>query len=237
MTKVAVLTGLIALVATVVMVSLSLGGDSNNGAKENGEDTAEESGGGVYVYLVESPREYTLVIDVAIEGIENFDAGQFDLVYDAECLRVAEIHDGSIGKASGGKTVVPVDKWSEICDGRIRVIVNAPGVSQLGGTGELASVEFAWIPQDGELMDGESVIGLENGHLNDHEGHTIPALWSECISVSVSVSVSVDDAKKSSLPDYYPIAAFALLVGSCVIGGIIGGLIWFTKEFEIEWRR
>jgi len=156
-----------------------------------------------------------IVVRVEVDRIEDFDAGQFDVTYDADHLAPVNVEDGEITGAS-----VPVDMWTEIEEGRLRIIVNAPGVARFSGYGHLAKVEFTPLTPDGETR-----IQVDNGYLNDYEGTKIPAKWK-----GVTTKLSPPSGGGFSFLWIWP------LLGVLGVLGLIASARWFSRNYDIEWR-
>jgi len=76
----------------------------------------------------------TVYAAVEIANVNNLDAGQFDLSFDPDVLKVVNVEDGSIEG-----TKIPV-QWHSIDDGTVRVIFNLEGVTGISGSGQLARI-------------------------------------------------------------------------------------------------
>ena len=117
---------------------------------------------------------------VRISEVTNFDAANYDVVFDPNVLRTADVSPGLIGG-----TTIPVNTWMEVEPGRIRIIQNIPGVDGVTGTGYLAGVSFLVVGGEGATGD----IKLEAVSLGDTESRPIPSL---VVGHSISVIVPVD---------------------------------------------
>ena len=117
---------------------------------------------------------------VRISDVTNFDAANYDVVFDPNVLRTADVSPGLIGG-----TVVPVDTWIEVEPGRIRIIQNIPGVDGTTGVGYLAGVSFLVVGGEGATGD----IAMKDMVLGDTESRPIP---SQTVGHTLSVIVPVD---------------------------------------------
>jgi len=77
------------------------------------------------------------VARVDIIDVTNFDACNYDITYDPSVIEVTGITNGLIGS-----TAIPVDIWSEIAPGMLRIIENVPGTPGVSGSGYLAEIHF-----------------------------------------------------------------------------------------------
>ena len=108
---------------------------------------------------VDAGDDFTATVDIA--NVENFNAGQYDVVFDDTVLRLDDVTAGEIDG-----TAIPVGAWNLIEAGRARVVQAAGGVVGVTGDGTLAELEFHVIGDPGD----ESDIDLENGLLGDNVG-------------------------------------------------------------------
>lgn len=116
------------------------------------------------------------ITQVDISQVTNFDAGNFDVVFDPTVLDISSITNGNIGG-----TTIPVVVTNEISPGRVRVVLNVPLISGVSGLGHLCEVHFSAIGAEGTSSD----IDLENGRLGDNTATAIPATW---LGASVDVT-------------------------------------------------
>ncbi len=109
----------------------------------------------------------TVYATVNIDNVENLDAGQFDLVFNPDVLKIVNVENGSIGSME-----IPV-QWSSVDSKTARVIFNLEGVSGVSGSGELAKIGF-------EVMsDGEGDLRISNGLLGNTEAKRIDTIWGD----------------------------------------------------------
>jgi len=102
---------------------------------------------------------------VKIIDVSNLDAGQFDLSFDSNVLKVVNVEDGDIQG-----TGIPV-QWRSIDADTLRVIFNLEGVIGISGSGQLAKIGF-------EVMgDGDSTLDISNELLGDTQANKISADW------------------------------------------------------------
>jgi PKD repeat protein len=105
---------------------------------------------------------------VNIGNVTNFDATNYDVTFNPALLQVGNVSSGLI---SG--TTIPVDMWSVITPGTLRVIQNVPGLSGVSGTGYLSQIQFHVIGSAGNT----SQINFANGVLSDTSANQIQATW------------------------------------------------------------
>lgn len=109
----------------------------------------------------------TVYATVSVDNVENLDAGQFDLVFNPDVLKIVSVENGSIGN-----TEIPV-QWSSVDGKTARVIFNLKGVNGVSGSGELAKIGF-------EVMsDGKGDLRISNGLLGDTEAKRIDTIWGD----------------------------------------------------------
>ena len=106
--------------------------------------------------------------NVNISEVTNFDAGNYDVSFDASVLRLDNVTSGLIGS-----TTIPVDIYNEISSGTYRIIQNVPGLSGVSGSGYLAVLHFHVIGAEGD----SSTISLSNGILANNLAEEITATW------------------------------------------------------------
>jgi len=131
----------------------------------------------------------TVYTTVNVENVENLDAGQFDLVFNPDVLKVVNVENGSIGE-----TEIPV-QWRFVDSKMVRVIFNLEGVTGVSGSGQLASIEFEVIG------DGEDGFLISDGLLGDIEAKSIDTDWgvSEASSVNADLrEAEVEDTQKAA---------------------------------------
>lgn len=137
---------------------------------------------------VQAKNDFQVLVD--IDTVEMFDAGQFDLVYDATALRIDNIASGKIGDIE-----IPISRTNEISKGRTRVILNIPGIPGVTGEGYLAVINMANIAETSQ----ETSIGVINGFINNILAEEIKATWE---GTTIKLMVSVDPTKEQ-LQDQY----------------------------------
>ncbi|WP_305064524.1 cohesin domain-containing protein [Methanococcoides sp.] len=100
-----------------------------------------------------------------IDNVNNLDAGQFDMSFNSDVLKVVNVEDGSIEG-----TKIPV-QWRSIDGDAVRVIFNLEGVTGISGSGQLARIGFEVIG------DGESNLLISSGLLGNTEANRIDTDW------------------------------------------------------------
>jgi hypothetical protein len=107
----------------------------------------------------------TVYATVNIDNVENLDAGQFDLVFNPDVLKIVGVENGSVGE-----TDVPV-QWRSVDSKTVRVIFNLEGATGVSGSGQLASIGLEVIG------DGKGDLCISDGLLGDTEAHSIDTDW------------------------------------------------------------
>jgi hypothetical protein len=136
--------------------------------------------------VVDADSDFTARVDIV--NVENFNAGQYEVVFDDTVLRLDGVGAGQIDG-----TAIPVGAWNLIEAGRARVVQAVGGVAGATGDGFLADLFFHVIGDAGDASD----IDLENGLLGDNTATEIEATW-EGDTVTVAgappgaVTVSID---------------------------------------------
>lgn len=106
---------------------------------------------------VEEGETFDVTIDV--DYVEDFNAGQFDLSFDPEVVKVKKVSEGCIDD-----TEIPITMWDEIDSGTIRVMPMLPEDKGVSGSGYLALIKFKVKGDKGnecalEIDDEESFLG------------------------------------------------------------------------------
>lgn len=118
----------------------------------------------------------TVYAAVEIGNVNNLDAGQFDLSFNPDVLKVVNVEDGSIEG-----TKIPV-QWHSIDGDMVRVIFNLEGVTGISGSGQLARIGFEVIG------DGESNLLISSGLLGNTEANQIDTNWGVTAAADVQES-------------------------------------------------
>jgi len=105
---------------------------------------------------------------VNVDSVTGFNAANLDVTFNAAILQVGNVTSGLI---SG--TTIPVDMWSVIAPGKLRVILNVPGTTAVSGSGYLSQIMFHVIGPAGNT----SQINLASGVLSDNSANQILANW------------------------------------------------------------
>lgn len=120
----------------------------------------------------------TVYAAVEIDDVNNLDAGQFDLSFNPDVLKIVNVEDGSIVG-----TKIPV-QWRSIDADTVRVIFNLEGVTGISGSGQLARIGFEVIG------DGESNLLISSGLLGNTEANQIDTNWGVTTATDVQKSTS-----------------------------------------------
>jgi hypothetical protein len=127
--------------------------------------------GAVIVYIngpIQAAENADILVIVNTTELANFNAANYDVIYDPNVLEAGNVTDGLING-----TTIPVDMWRVITSGTIRVIQNVPRLTGVSGSGYLAEIQFHVIGSAGS----SSVISFANGVLSDNDANEIPAIW------------------------------------------------------------
>lgn len=123
-------------------------------------------------YVVEGE---TFDVTIDVEDIEDFNAGQFDLVFDPEVVEVKEVTNGSIGGIK-----IPITMWGEIDSDTIKIMPGLSGETTVSGTGYLAKITFEVEGEEGDEcvleISGKLVKIVKTDTGMDVE-EEIPAEW------------------------------------------------------------
>ena len=107
----------------------------------------------------------TVYATVNIENVENLDAGQFDVLFNPDVLKVVSVENGSIGEKD-----IPL-KWNSVDSKTVRVVFNLEGVTGVSGSGQLAKIGFEVIG------DGKGELRISEGLLGNTEAKSIDTSW------------------------------------------------------------
>ena len=143
---------------------------------------------GLVQVKVDAPTyvEGTFEASINVDNIVNFNSGQFDLSFDASVVNVSEVKDGRLDGAT-----IPVDRWEFIDKGKIRVILDVPGITGVSGSGSLAVICLDVVGKSGD----KSTLDISNGMLVNTKAEGIPARWinDEVIVAPIQVSVNAPE--------------------------------------------
>lgn len=132
----------------------------------------------------------TVYATVNIDNVENLDAGQFDLIFNPDVLKIIGVENGSIGE-----TKIPV-QWRSVDSKTVRVIFNLEGVTGVSGSGQLASIGFEVIG------DGKGEFLISDGLLGDTEANSIDTDWG--ITEASGIDADLKDAEAEDTQKPYP---------------------------------
>ncbi len=173
--------------------------------------------------------------NVNISEVVDFDAGNYDVSFDAPVLRLDDVTSGLIGS-----TTIPVDIYNEISPGTWRIIQNIPDFPGVSGSGYLAVLHFHVIGSE-----GSSNISLSNGMLSNILAEEIAATWgADPVRVAAAASEDttpptavdpapepatpstvVDPPPEATAPDEAAAPLPAKPINWPVLWGVIGGMI------------
>ena len=129
----------------------------------------------------------TFIASVDVDSIADFNAGLFDLSFDASVVNVTEVANGSLD----GETI-PVDRWEFVDNNTIRVFLEVPGITGVSGAGNLATISFDVVGMGGD----RSVLDIsDDGMLGNTEGEEIPTEWMDDKVIVGPVKVEVNAPK------------------------------------------
>ncbi|MFC2004948.1 carboxypeptidase regulatory-like domain-containing protein [Chloroflexota bacterium] len=127
--------------------------------------------------IVSEDVDFTVTVD--INQVEDFDAANYDVSFDATVLRLDSVTNGNIAG-----TVIPVSILNEISPGTFRIVQNVLGVPGVTGRGHLAVLHFHVVGSIGD----SSNITLSNGALSSNLAEVIPATWiGDLVEVAVII--------------------------------------------------
>jgi hypothetical protein len=153
---------------------------------------------------VDAPEQVSpdsdFTVNINISEVTDFDACNYDVIYDSAVLRLDSVASGQIGS-----TTIPVDVYNEIGDGIYRVIQNVPGLAGVSGTGYLAVVHFHVIGSEGDSSD----ITLSNGMIASNLAEEITATW---VGGSVEVTVTPVEVSLDAPDEAAPSSDFTVNV-------------------------
>ncbi|NQU10659.1 Ig-like domain-containing protein, partial [bacterium] len=124
----------------------------------------------------------SFVAQVDVSGLVNFDAGQFDVVFDPAVLDLSSATSGDIDG-----TTIPVVGFTVRAPDTVRVVLNVDGFAGVSGSGYLCELNFSAIGADGTSSD----IDLTNGLLGDNTASEITATWTGA-TVNVAATVTLE---------------------------------------------
>lgn len=144
----------------------------------------------VSLNMPELVKGNTVYATVSVDNVENLDAGQFDLVFNPDVLKVVSVENGSIGN-----TEIPV-QWSSVDDKTARMIFNLEGVAGVSGSGELARIGF-------EVMsEGKGDLRISNGLLGNTEAKRIDTSWGGSKEDEKEGEEKEGDTKQGATPGF-----------------------------------
>jgi hypothetical protein len=148
-------------------------------------------------------EDSAFIARININQVTNFDATNYDVIYDSAILEVANASSGLIAG-----TPIPIDAWRVISPGKIRIIQDIPGLSGVSGSGYLAEIHFHVLGSAGSSSD----IDLSNGVLSDNSANEIIATWTG-YSVDVYSVTPTPTPTRTATPTPTPTATFGLNSG------------------------
>jgi len=125
----------------------------------------------------------TFNISINITQVEDFDASNFDILFDSEIINVTDAFGGNINS-----TNIPLSGWNLIEPGKVRVLVNLPGITGVSGDGYLAKVQFE------AISNGTSNLNFSNQIISSVLAEEIIADW-----FNSQIQVGDDEPKPSNV--------------------------------------
>ena len=107
----------------------------------------------------------TVYATVNIGNVENLDAGQFDILFNPDVLKVVSVDNGSIGEKA-----IPV-QWKAVDSKTVRVVFNLEGITGVSGSGQLAKIGLEVIG------DGKGDLQISDGLLGNTDAQSIDTSW------------------------------------------------------------
>lgn len=111
-------------------------------------------------------------VNLQIDAVTNFDAGQFDILFNPAAMELQLVSGGNINGIA-----IPVAIINMLEPGKLRVVLNVPDLPGVSGTGYLAKVKFKVL----QASEDPSPIAIENGFINDNQAVEIPSSWEGCV--------------------------------------------------------
>jgi len=133
------------------------------------------------------------IVDISISDVADFDACNYDIIFDASVLRLDTVTSGLIGS-----TEIPVDLYNEVTSGTYRIIQNVPGLAGVTGSGYLAELHFHVTG----LIGNSSPVSPFNGVLSDITAGEIEATWVEAVvMIATEATQATPPPAASSSPE------------------------------------
>jgi hypothetical protein len=116
---------------------------------------------------------------VKITDVTNFDAAQYDIIYDPDIIRIQDVKAGNI---SG--TTIPIEEWGYVpanTQGTVRIVNSVPNATGVSGEGYLTDIYFKIMgdPEDSSVISFIEGFGDPQGYLmvGNNAGIEITATW------------------------------------------------------------
>lgn len=114
---------------------------------------------------IQDPVESEVVVWINVEGVEDLDTGQFVLYFDHNIFEFQRISVTNT-LMSGAYSIT-----NETTPGKIKSIINMPGLTGISGTGKIAKLYFL---KSIRVPDATTTIRLADVLLGATSGHKIP---------------------------------------------------------------
>jgi hypothetical protein len=89
-------------------------------------------------------------VTIEIRNVTDLTSGQFDLSFDPDVIQLDDVEPGSIDG-----TRVPIEMWHLVDDGKVRILLKLPDAGLVSGSGDLATINFEVVGNDGDTSDLE----------------------------------------------------------------------------------
>ena len=120
---------------------------------------------------VKAGEYFTVDIDILL--VTDFDAADFNVVFDSAVLAIDDITPGvDITDGEINTTTIPVVQTFQVDANTVRILVNVTGTPGVTGSGYLSQIRFQAIGNAGDSSD----IDLASS-MSDNTGAAIPAAW------------------------------------------------------------
>ena len=128
----------------------------------------------------------TFDVTIEVDYIEDFNAGQFDLVFDPRVVKTKE-NDVTVGRIGG--TEIPITMCGLVDSDTIKIMPGLSGGTTVNGTGYFVKITFEVKGTEGD----ESALNISNGELvkppvKSEYPEEIPAEW-----IDAKIKIVVED--------------------------------------------
>ena len=160
--------------------------------------------------VVDAPEFVSGTFDVTIKihNVTDLTSGQFDLSFDPNVVRFDDVESGNIDD-----TEVPIEMRHLVEEGRVRILLKLPGAGLVSGSGDLATINFEVVGNDGDTSDLEisgaelfSYVSRDSTLLGSNtELNEINADWSgDVVTVGDTKAITVKTEQPAETPIRIP---------------------------------